>query len=497
MWKWLTIYAKDMRQSCRDTRAFTFLVAIPTIIIPLLVLGINRAREWSQRSQATSRIRVLADPVTHRLYVEMVYSWFRESGIAAILNEVRSAAFAENSDIADDDVSVLLREQIATADDLERWLRKLVTVGEKHQSSDATRQREFQRLPPDLRHQIDDFQQIAIRGLARLDFIAATPPSQADLPSGAPSSSGATSVAGGLDESAIEDAIHAKRADVYLNVPGGRPPADEARTTLIYESSLERSREGFYRIRGALEKIQLARCRSSAVDKASGPAHFEIDDIDLATPNIVHNASIGILLPFLIMTFLMAGGLHSAVDAGVGEKLTGTLETLLIAPVDRWQIAFGKFLVVFTYAMITTSCGVLSVMLTDWYFSTDLSRQMDAWVFGLAVLLIAPAAAAVSALFLAISVTARSTREVHAWATPINFVLIAAALSPRLFHLDLSWWTALIPFVNVSVLSAEYFTAKVWAGYYALTLVSSAVFSAACLTIAILRFKHEAVLLRM
>jgi sodium transport system permease protein len=202
-------------------------------------------------------------------------------------------------------------------------------------------------------------------------------------------------------------------------------------------------------------------------------------------------------LPFLIMIFLSVGSLHSAVEISVGEKIANTLEPLLITPVHRWELAIGKYFVVFAVTVFVTIGGVFSTLFSTALISGDSAVQgldFESGVSGL--LLILPSAAAVAGLFLAISMAARSTREAHIWITPLNFMLITAGLAPRLFGTQLSWTTVLIPFVNVSVMSGQLLSRSLPVEYYVGATFSSVLFALFCIAIVVRQFHREDVLFR-
>ena len=72
-----------------------------------------------------------------------------------------------------------------------------------------------------------------------------------------------------------------------------------------------------------------------------------IEEHNTADMREVIGERVGGMLPYLFIVFCFMGSLYPAIDIGAGEKERGTLETLLLAPVQRYQIVLGKFLVIF------------------------------------------------------------------------------------------------------------------------------------------------------
>lgn len=67
------------------------------------------------------------------------------------------------------------------------------------------------------------------------------------------------------------------------------------------------------------------------------------------------------LLPLFIIMWAVVGGQTSAVDISAGEKERKTLESLLLTPVSRLQIVFGKFLAVATMALSSEIIALISM----------------------------------------------------------------------------------------------------------------------------------------
>src|SRR5207302_3855379 len=59
------------------------------------------------------------------------------------------------------------------------------------------------------------------------------------------------------------------------------------------------------------------------------------------------------IFPFLLVMWSLAGALYPAVDLCAGEKERGTMETLLISPVSREELVFGKFLTIWLLSAAT------------------------------------------------------------------------------------------------------------------------------------------------
>ena len=76
---------------------------------------------------------------------------------------------------------------------------------------------------------------------------------------------------------------------------------------------------------------------------------------------------LGMMLPYMLMILVLVGGMYPALDLTAGEKERNTLETLLAAPLSRFDIAAGKFLTTFTAAMVSMLLALTSMTLTAKY----------------------------------------------------------------------------------------------------------------------------------
>ena len=68
---------------------------------------------------------------------------------------------------------------------------------------------------------------------------------------------------------------------------------------------------------------------------------IRVADLDVATP-AAKALSILLYLPYLIIVTIFIGGLPLAIDTTAGEKERGSLEPLLVQPIDRSVLLYGK-----------------------------------------------------------------------------------------------------------------------------------------------------------
>jgi sodium transport system permease protein len=90
-------------------------------------------------------------------------------------------------------------------------------------------------------------------------------------------------------------------------------------------------------------------------------------DKDPVSSNIVDEKKqdgkiLGMLLPFLINIMLFAGAMGLGVDAITGEKERGTLSSMLVSPIKRGEIVFGKLISLAILSSISAAVYAVSIV---------------------------------------------------------------------------------------------------------------------------------------
>ncbi len=136
------------------------------------------------------------------------------------------------------------------------------------------------------------------------------------------------------------------------------------------------------------------------------------------------------LLPFFVMMAVLYGAHNAALDTTAGERERGSLEPLLMNPLDRGLLVLGKWGAVATVGLLVALLSCLSFLPGQWVLRSDTLAALfqygpvEAALF-LWVLL--PFAAAASALLMAAAIRCRTFKEAQASST---VVLLAASLLP-------------------------------------------------------------------
>lgn len=236
---------------------------------------------------------------------------------------------------------------------------------------------------------------------------------------------------------------------------------------------------------------------------------ISVMSVKTADTRAVMGEIVGGMLPYIFIIFCFMGALYPSIDLGAGEKERGTLETLLLVPVNRRQIVLGKYLVVFTAG---ATSAVLSLTSLGVWLATrgqsiagDLGGSLEIGkiiqsIGTLDLVLIAamliPTAAIFAALLLSISIYAKSFKEAQSYAAPLNVLIILPAVVAMLPGVELDWTWAMVPITNISLAVKELIKGTMNYEMMIAILGSSVILAGALLAFCTWWFRRESVLFR-
>lgn len=233
---------------------------------------------------------------------------------------------------------------------------------------------------------------------------------------------------------------------------------------------------------------------------------FEVKQTNVAAPKKVSGTTIGSVIPYIIILMCMTGAMYPAVDLTAGEKERGTMETLLCSPVARMHLVLGKCLMVLTAAQATTLLSLSSMGFTFLLAKkmtagmakggASLPLSIDASSLLAVFVMMLPMAVFFSATMLAISLFSRSSKEAHSYLQPLLIITILPAVASMLPGVELNGRLALIPVLNISLVSKEILSGTYHWNYIVLIFSSSCVYAALALAVAVKLFNREEVLFR-
>lgn len=231
---------------------------------------------------------------------------------------------------------------------------------------------------------------------------------------------------------------------------------------------------------------------------------FSIEKVNVADDRENWGEKIGGFFPYIIFILCLQGAMLPATDLGAGEKERGTLETLLISPIERHKLVMGKFFTIafagVTSALITVvSMAVWGLVLSQG-MAVEIVAEFMASIglidFVLIFLMLVPVVAMFASALLSLSIYARSFKEAQGYMTPIVFVVIVPVMIAMLPGIELKGIYAWIPLTNVALAIKELIKGTMDYMQLFAIFTSTAIIAGALISFCIYWFKQEKVLFR-
>jgi len=232
---------------------------------------------------------------------------------------------------------------------------------------------------------------------------------------------------------------------------------------------------------------------------------FDVETSNVAPPEKVSGNILGSIIAYMILMTCLGASIYPGMDLTAGEKERGTMETLLCAPVPRICLALGKCLVVLTVSLTTMGLMFVSGGITlatalgkGGQFARESGLAMSLNLHSLAAVFVVmmPMALLFASLVVTIGLFARSMKEAQSYIQPLMILMIMPMMVSMMPGLELDYGLALVPVVNVSLLSKEILSGTYHWNYIAVIFGSSCVYAAAALGLAVAMFKRESVIFR-
>jgi sodium transport system permease protein len=229
-----------------------------------------------------------------------------------------------------------------------------------------------------------------------------------------------------------------------------------------------------------------------------------VEKVNLADAREQTGAIFGGLIPYFMFILCLQGAMLPAADIGAGEKERGTLETLLLSPIDRYKIVLAKFLTIATAGLTSALVTVISMGIWALVISVQMPMgpvvefisAIDGFDFLLVFLMLIPVVATFASLLLALSIYARSFKEAQGYMSPLMIVVFLPIIVTLIPGIELKGVWAWIPLTNVALAIKE--LVKGTMDYVQLIAIfgSSVILAGALLGFCVYWFKQEKVLFR-
>lgn len=217
------------------------------------------------------------------------------------------------------------------------------------------------------------------------------------------------------------------------------------------------------------------------------------DDTDTATKLL------SMLVPLLMFALLASACMAVAPEAIAGEKERGTMATMLITPIKRWQLALGKIISLTFFALLSGLSSFIGVILS-------LPKLMGGFIvaealpygvgdyfmlFGLIISIVLVIISAFSVL----STLAKSVKEAGSLITPLMMVIILLGVVSMFFSSPATG-LFLIPLVGSGLAISGIMALTVSPLCVALAIISNLVTAAILIVLLAFMFKSEKIMFK-
>jgi sodium transport system permease protein len=302
-----------------------------------------------------------------------------------------------------------------------------------------------------------------------------------------------------LKESADpRQAVESKASEIGIEAEAGKVKifSDSSQPELMIARS---------RVSQVLDTLRNKRVKEE-LERAGVPPEilspFRVENVNVAPPRRMSAAILSNIFGFILVIFMISGGMYPAMDMTSGEKERRTMEMLLSSAASREDIVMGKLLAVTTLTFFNACLSVMSMGGT--FYFMKISRGPDLMggiviepiTFVLILVAVIPMAIFTASLTLAIATPARSSREAASYLTPLVFAGMFLGMITILPGISLGWRGPLIPFANFCLLLKDLLSGDwSWKGY-AITMCANVIYAAFAFAVAVRIFKSEEVLFR-
>jgi sodium transport system permease protein len=204
-------------------------------------------------------------------------------------------------------------------------------------------------------------------------------------------------------------------ADFEAQIARGEVPLVE----IVSSSANSRAQTGVARLARAVRGFAQEQATLRLALRGVAPTLLEVVDVqerDLANPQ-TRAARLTGMLPFFVLMAVLYGALNAALDTTAGERERGSLEPLLMNPAPRSALVLGKWGAVASVGMLIALLSCLSFLPGQWLLRSETLAalfQFGMREVGLFLALLAPLAAALAALMMAVAIRCKTFKEAQA-----------------------------------------------------------------------------------
>jgi sodium transport system permease protein len=305
----------------------------------------------------------------------------------------------------------------------------------------------------------------------------------------------------GAEKKTVDIGVHVEKGSAQ---PAVKVYMDSASAEV--ENQVARSR-----LQQVLNDLRDRRVKAGLIKAGINPGvlkPFTIETVNIAPPRKVAGSFLGVSLGFILVIFMLSGGMYPAIDMTAGEKERRTMEMLLSSAASREEIVIGKLLATLSATISTSLLSVASFAISFYGsrrvgdptgpFAKITEMPLDASMIALLALASIPMAILAAAVTLAVAVPARSHKEATTYVTPVLFVGMFLGMATVLPGAHFNPTTLqFIPVANFCKVVKDLLVGEWSWKFFGTVLAANTVYAGIAVSTAIRKFKDESVLFRV
>lgn len=211
---------------------------------------------------------------------------------------------------------------------------------------------------------------------------------------------------------------------------------------------------------------------------------------------------LGMMVPFLLNIMLFAGAMGLGVDAITGEKERGTLSSMLVSPIKRGEIVFGKLISLAILSSISAAVYVVSIVVampilmngaTGGALGSVTLQFSPLEIFMLLVILMVVVYLYVSIVAL-IAVLARTSKEANTYVMPAYILVMLGSIMTYAGTGDAKLVNFFIPIYNSAVSVQNLLMGELTLAQFGATILTIGVLAAIITSLITRAFNSEKIM---
>lgn len=209
----------------------------------------------------------------------------------------------------------------------------------------------------------------------------------------------------------------------------------------------------------------------------------ESEEVILQDDKKAEGKALGMMLPYFVTLMLFAGAMSIGTDMIAGEKERGTMASLLVSPVKRSAIIFGKVFALMTISGLASVVSTIAIivcmpLVSKSMFGESVSgvgMKLDAeqiWMLGTLLVAVAFLYATIIAL---VSVFAKTVKEANSYVMPVYILVLAIGIMTMYMTGEPSNASYYIPIYNSAIVLKGIFVHEVTGIQFLITLMTTLV----------------------